>query len=151
MRKFRYKSFSEEQTRRVALGFIRDSIKERGPIVVGLKGNLGTGKTVFVQTCLKFLGVKKKIASPTFVLLKEYAVKRGKFRRAYHIDLYRLKKPTQIFKLGLAHIREDKQAVVFIEWADKIKKYLKNGVSWVIFEHGKNPLERVIKVVSRSK
>jgi tRNA threonylcarbamoyladenosine biosynthesis protein TsaE len=61
---------------------------------LGLTGNLGGGKTTFMQGLQWVLGVKEKILSPTFVIMKHF----GNF---YHIDCYRINKPEEIFRAWL--------------------------------------------------
>lgn len=93
-----------------------------GGEIFGLVGNLGSGKTAFVQGIAKGLGVKEKITSPTFVILKEYRTSK-KFSLV-HIDLYRLKTLQDVLDVGLADYLGKKDKVCLIEWADKIKNYL---------------------------
>lgn len=97
--------------------------KLRGKVVISLVGNLGGGKTTFVQGLAKGLGIKEKITSPSFVLIKKYKIpKRSKI--LYHIDCYRLKTPKEILDLGFEEILSQKNALIVIEWADKIKRIL---------------------------
>ncbi len=107
----KYISHSEDETRKIAQKFAKTS---RGS-VFALTGELGAGKTIFAQGFAKGLGIKDKIISPTFVLIKQY----GKI--FYHIDLYRLENFTQ---LGLEEILSNKNNIVLIEWGEKIEKIL---------------------------
>src|SRR3990172_7887544 len=61
-------------------------------LVVALQGELGAGKTTFVQGLLRSLGVKQNILSPTFVIMKRFSLRNRKthFRNVYHIDAYRI-------------------------------------------------------------
>ncbi len=90
-----------------------------GDIVV-LSGELGAGKTTFVQGVAKALNVKSRVISPTFVLVRRH---RGKFDQRkinlYHIDLYRLGDSEEIKNLGLDDIFEDPNGIFFIEWGEK--------------------------------
>ncbi|MEK7168054.1 MAG: tRNA (adenosine(37)-N6)-threonylcarbamoyltransferase complex ATPase subunit type 1 TsaE, partial [Patescibacteria group bacterium] len=65
--------------------------------VVALEGDLGSGKTHFVQGFAKHLGIKEKITSPTFVILKRFKTGGAKIRNLIHIDAYRIEKPEEIF------------------------------------------------------
>lgn len=112
--------------------------------VVGLEGELGSGKTTFVRRVLSELGVESGVVSPTFVLVREYPLKNRSYKKAYHLDLYRLKTPGEIFDLGLPEILEDKEALVFIEWADKIKDELPKNITWLLFEHGQTESAREV-------
>jgi len=116
-------------------------------LVIALSGNLGSGKTSFTKAFLRALGVKETVASPTFVLSREYALKRGRHSKAYHMDIYRLaSKETHV--LELKKIFKEKNAIVLIEWAEKIKKLIPKNAIWVYFRHGKSSRERKIKVTA---
>ena len=95
--------------------------------IIGLVGDLGGGKTTFLQGFARGLGIKEKITSPTFVIMK-------RFRNFYHIDCYRIKKPKELLDLGFKKIISDPQNIVAIEWADRIKKILPRGTIWINFE-----------------
>lgn len=87
-------------------------------IIIALTGDLGTGKTAFVQGLAKGLGVSEKyyITSPTFTLVNEYPGR----RRLFHVDLYRIEHAPELAEIGLEEIlRED--AVIAIEWAEKLQ------------------------------
>lgn len=115
----------------------------KGGEVVGLIGNLGAGKTVFVKGLASGLGIKNKIASPTFVLMKIYPVKcalrpalragfsearpvkqPNKIKQLIHIDAYRLKNGKEILSTGAEEYFNKPNSVVIIEWADRIKEIL---------------------------
>jgi len=91
---------------------------KNNPKILCLYGDLGSGKTTFIQGLAKGLGIKKRVISPTFVFMKQY---KPSF---YHVDLYRINKVKEARDLGLQEIFEDKEAIVAIEWAEKIKKIL---------------------------
>lgn len=99
------------------------------PLVIGLEGELGSGKTTFIQGLAKGLGIREKILSPTFVLMK-------KIFHFYHIDCYRLNKPKDLLDLELKRILKDPKNIVVIEWADKVKKILpKENYLQIKFKH----------------
>lgn len=83
--------------------------------VVGLIGELGTGKTCFVQGIVRGLGVPATATSPTFVLVNEY---RGRLT-VYHVDAYRTERLEELLDLGLPELMGG-QGVTLIEWADRI-------------------------------
>lgn len=127
MRK-KYLTGSTAQTKKLGgkLGreILRRKPKEKG-LVVGLIGELGGGKTTFLQGFAKSLGIKKKILSPTFVIMKKFKIpKRENFYWFYHIDCYRLQKPKELLDLGFKEIISNPKNIVAIEWAEKIKKTL---------------------------
>lgn len=85
--------------------------------VIALTGDLGSGKTVFVQGLAKGLDVSEKyyITSPTFTLINEYPGRHCLF----HVDLYRIEHPSELEEIGLEEILKE-DAVIAIEWAEKL-------------------------------
>ncbi len=112
------KTTSPSQTAKIANSFAK---KLKGGDVVALYGDLGAGKTVFVQGLARSLGIKKRVLSPTFVFVRSYPI--GNHLTFHHLDLYRGEKITDFQSLGLEEIFS-KNAIVVIEWAEKIKGYL---------------------------
>ncbi|MGD9079530.1 MAG: tRNA (adenosine(37)-N6)-threonylcarbamoyltransferase complex ATPase subunit type 1 TsaE [Desulfobacterales bacterium] len=86
-------------------------------IIIALTGDLGTGKTAFVQGLAKGLDVSEKyyITSPTFTLINEYPGRHPLF----HIDLYRIEHASELEEIGLDEILQQ-NAVIVIEWADRL-------------------------------
>lgn len=112
-----------------------------------LQGDLGAGKTTFVQGFLKGLGSKKRATSPTFVLMRRHAVGGEKFKNVFHIDAYRLKNPKHLAALDLEVILNESKNVILIEWPEQAKKFLPKNTTWIKFKHGKKENERVITIV----
>lgn len=96
----------------------------KGALVVGLEGDLGGGKTTFLQGFARGLGIKEKILSPTFVIMRKFHVSCSMFHDFYHIDCYRIKKPREILNLEFKEIIFNPQNIIAIEWADRIRKIL---------------------------
>lgn len=112
-------SKNAEETRDLAQKLAQDFM-EGG--IIALYGELGAGKTTFAQGFAKGLGIKDKIISPTFLIIRQYPIpNRENF--FYHIDLYRLEE-IDLKSSGLEEIISDPGNVVLIEWANKISKYL---------------------------
>ncbi|HVO28378.1 MAG TPA: tRNA (adenosine(37)-N6)-threonylcarbamoyltransferase complex ATPase subunit type 1 TsaE [Candidatus Paceibacterota bacterium] len=113
--------------------------------VFALAGDLGAGKTTFTQGFARGLGVRRRVASPTFVLMRRYALSgpsSGRFGNLYHLDAYRIKKPDALEVLGLREIMADPENIVLVEWPENIKKLLPPGTVWVRFRHGRKENER---------
>lgn len=89
----------------------------REAIIIALSGDLGTGKTAFVQGLAKGLDVSENyyITSPTFTLINEYPGRHPLF----HVDLYRIEHASEIEEIGLDEIIQQ-DAVIAIEWADRL-------------------------------
>ena len=88
--------------------------------VVALNGPFGAGKTRFVRELAAALGVNPdEVASPTFVLLHEYAG----VRPIFHCDAYRLRSVRELWELGVEEMF-DSAAIVLIEWADRVAEAL---------------------------
>jgi len=93
--------------------------KEQATLVT-LSGELGAGKTALVKEMAKHLGIKEKIISPTFVIMKIYKTKDKQFKKMIHIDAYRLNKSKELFSLGWDMILKDKNSLVLIEWPENV-------------------------------
>lgn len=139
------------QTQKIAR-LLAEEIKprEHGAVVIALEGELGAGKTTFVQGFARALGVRENVLSPTFVLMKIYDLKQESriknqgFRYFVHIDCYRIKSSKDLVHLGLKDILKDRDAVVLIEWPERIKKILPHDAVWLKFEHGARQSQRHI-------
>lgn len=120
--------------------------KSKKAVIIGLSGELGGGKTTFLQGFARGLGTKEKILSPTFVIMRKYKIRVDsclnlcKFVYFYHIDCYRIQKPKEILNLGFKKIISNLQNIVAIEWAEKIKKILP-----------KNTLILKFKIINKTK
>lgn len=99
--------------------------------VIALNGDLGVGKTTFVQTFAKEFGIKKNIKSPTFNYVLEYTD--GKFP-FYHFDMYRISDPMEIYEIGYDEYIEN-DGVVMIEWASNIESELPENYIEIKFKH----------------
>ena len=91
---------------------------------VVLTGELGAGKTTFVQGVAEGLGVEDTVSSPTFVLVKEYV---GRLTVA-HADVYRLERVQDVVDLGLDEIAEG-EALLLVEWGDVVSAVLGEHLS----------------------
>jgi tRNA threonylcarbamoyladenosine biosynthesis protein TsaE len=107
--------------------------KLKGGAVFALTGDLGSGKTTFVQGFAQGLGFAGRIISPTFILIRKYGLKSKDF---YHIDLYRFEENVweEVKNLGIEEIWNDPNNIVVIEWAEKIKDNIPSKVTWIKFE-----------------
>ncbi len=108
--------------------------------VVACIGELGAGKTCFLQGLARGLGVETDVTSPTFVLVNQY---RGRLP-VYHVDAYRTESLTELVDLGLEEMLHG-DGVTVIEWADKLLPLLPpSTITVTITGLGDQPREIVI-------
>jgi tRNA threonylcarbamoyladenosine biosynthesis protein TsaE len=101
------------------------SLSLHGGDIVGLVGDLGSGKTTFIQHLAKAFGVKKPVRSPTFILMQVFktgatAAKKTGIKQLCHIDAYRLEDEDELFALGFEDYASRRDTVVLIEWVDRV-------------------------------
>lgn len=128
------------ETQKISENFVKRLKKGN---VIALYGNLGSGKTTFVQGLARGFGITKRIISPTFIIVRQYKVspprspvghlgggedirpstpaRRNTF---YHVDLYRIEDQREIEGLGLREIINDGKNTIAIEWAEKMQNLL---------------------------
>ncbi|MEK7640616.1 MAG: tRNA (adenosine(37)-N6)-threonylcarbamoyltransferase complex ATPase subunit type 1 TsaE [Patescibacteria group bacterium] len=114
--------------------------------VVGLVGDLGAGKTTFVQGFAKALGIKRHVPSPTFLIFRSYKLATLNFKLLYHADAYRLNSSKELDVLDFKDILKDPHNIVIIEWADKVKNILPKDTIWLNFTHGQGVETRHISI-----
>ena len=104
--------------------------------VIALTGDLGSGKTFFTSALANALGIKKRVQSPTFVLVREYFDQSVPYdiKKIYHIDLYRLENEPEVVDLDLESFFEDEKAITVIEWPEIAKTLLPPQTIHIKFE-----------------
>ena len=123
-----------KETKKVGEFLAQEIIKSKKALIIGCQGELGSGKTTFIQGMAKGLRIKERITSPTFVIFKKF--KLGPvphLKYFYHIDCYRVQSK-DLLDLGFREIISQPNLVV-IEWAEKIKKILPKDTFWIKFKH----------------
>ena len=109
--------------------------------VLALHGELGAGKTCFVQGLARALGIHRAVNSPTFTLINEY---RGTLP-LHHVDLYRIRSAEEALGLGLDdYLHGD--GITAIEWAERIQPLLPAGTIHIRMEAGATPNDRIIAI-----
>ena len=98
--------------------------------ILALRGNLGSGKTVFVKGLVAGLGSRADVTSPTFTILHEY---RGGRLPVYHFDFFRLENRESIVRLGLDDYFFG-DGVSVIEWGDRFPELIPQRARWILFE-----------------
>jgi tRNA threonylcarbamoyladenosine biosynthesis protein TsaE len=133
----------------LAREFLAERNLRKQAIIVALEGDLGAGKTTFVQGLAKGLGIKEQITSPTYVLMKKYKIPASDSlpvsRYFYHLDCYRIEKPWQISELGFEEIINNPENIIAIEWPERIAEILPEDKIAIKFE-GINEDKRKITI-----
>ncbi len=129
---------------KIAADILRSGPHKDHSRAVALVGDLGAGKTAFVQGFAKALGIKRHLPSPTFLIFRNYELRATSFSRLYHVDAYRLTDAGELDVLDFDKVLADPSNIVLVEWADKIKEILPKDTIWLEFGHGKKEGERLI-------
>jgi tRNA threonylcarbamoyladenosine biosynthesis protein TsaE len=144
-----------KETEKIAQIFLdkilQNKKKQTGALVVALSGDLGAGKTAFTQAIGKHLGIKNKIASPTFVIMKKYPIgKTYGVKFLFHLDAYRLKNEKELLQLGWEEIIDNKEHLVFIEWPENVSKIIPVDARFIYISHSKNNKHRNFKFKTKN-
>jgi len=134
-----YITNSPEETQEIAKEMAKTL---KGGEIFVLTGDLGAGKTTFIQGLAKGLGVEQNLTSPTFVLMKIYNTKNN--LKLVHLDCYRINSAVALSDLGLDEIFENKKNITVIEWGEKVASVLPENVVKMKFEYvdkGKRSIE----------
>jgi len=145
-----------EETNKVAKDFLNKlSPKADSATIVGLFGDLGSGKTTFTQALAKHLNVSEVVTSPTFVIEKIYLLDYNQkpagsslhltrtnrsesfppvFERLIHIDAYRLDSGKELLSLQFAEIQKDPKNLILIEWPERVADILPVGLVKINFK-----------------
>ncbi|MBI2626467.1 MAG: tRNA (adenosine(37)-N6)-threonylcarbamoyltransferase complex ATPase subunit type 1 TsaE [Candidatus Nealsonbacteria bacterium] len=143
----RFLTASPAQTQKIGKELAKNilrSKRRRIAAVLGIVGDLGGGKTTFLQGFAKGLGIKQKILSPTFVIMKRFKIKDLGFNNFYHLDCYRIQKPREILDLDFKKIISNPKNIVAVEWADRIRKIMPKGTIWLDFKFVDSKTRKII-------
>ncbi len=119
--------------------------------VYALSGDLGSGKTAFVKSVCKHMGIKDQVASPTFIIAKFYPLPGSgtveeifespqeerahlHFHELVHIDAYRMEDPKEADVLRLPELLNDSKKIIFIEWPEQLGDNLPIGARRINFK-----------------
>lgn len=118
----------------------------QGATVIGLSGELGSGKTTFAQSFAKAIGIKERVISPTFMIMKKFQIPKIKsqanfknqtksFKTLIHIDAYRIKEAGEMLDLGWREMIENPENIILVEWPENIKKIFPKNYFLLKFGH----------------
>jgi tRNA threonylcarbamoyladenosine biosynthesis protein TsaE len=98
------------------------------PLIVGLRGELGSGKTTWVRAMLRGLGYRQRVPSPTYTLLEQYACAG---LNILHLDLYRLDGDAELEHLGLRDWLADPASWILLEWPERAPRLAAHCDLWI--------------------
>ncbi len=126
---------SADETKKAGRDF---SNKLKAGSVVALVGELGAGKTTFIQGVAEGLGITQRVNSPTFIIMRSYD-------DFYHVDLYRLDEhiKDEVTNLGLLDLVREGKSIILIEWAEKIRDLLPKDAIWIKIEDNGEDQRRI--------
>lgn len=131
--------------------------------VIFLFGDLGFGKTTFTKGIAEGLGIKERIISPTFTIIREHKVKiqnsKGKneikkstptksgsvIMKMFHVDLYRVENEKQLKEIGISEIINNRSSIVIVEWPEKLPEKKPN---WSIYFEMNKDNTRTINIIN---
>ena len=128
---------------KLAKQILREPNSKRAKLL-SFVGDLGAGKTTFIQGFLKAAGYKGRVTSPTFIFMRRHAIKNKYYKNVFHVDAYRVRNEKDFKSLGFEKELNNPQNIFLVEWGGNIKTFL-NGAKVIMFEHGKKENERSIK------
>lgn len=111
-----------------------------------LQGELGAGKTTFVQGLAEALNVQHTVTSPTFTLLNVYETQHPVIRQLVHIDLYRLNSAADMTELDIASWLANANALVVIEWPERAPELWDTTLGTIQFTLGTTMSQRVLTI-----
>ena len=144
-----------EETAKIAANFASKLVNNADmATIIGLYGELGSGKTTFMKYLAESFGVEETIQSPTFVIMRIYKTsplrdtsfssspllgkERGQggevFEHLIHIDAYRIEKESEMINLGWNEIIADSKNLICIEWPERIAGIMPEHIK-IYFEH----------------
>lgn len=107
----------------------------RGGLLL-LEGELGAGKTTFVQGLAEGLGITQRLTSPTFALMNVYPLAHTVLTHLVHIDLYRLTSTDSLAELDIDHWLADPTTLVVVEWPERAPTAWHNVLGTIRFSSG---------------
>ena len=99
--------------------------------VIGLKGELGTGKTTFAKGFAMGLGINEHVTSPTFKIVSEYD---GESCTLFHVDCYRLNDYNEFISIDAERLLYPEDGITLIEWADRIEEIIPEHCPYINFK-----------------
>ncbi len=144
MKQFHFQSKNEKDTKNFAKSIA--SHLDKNDVIV-LTGDLGSGKTKFVEGILSHFGLENEISSPTFTIVNEYEKNKTKI---YHFDVYRLEDSSEFYEIGGEEYFEN--GICLIEWGELIQDALPKEYLHITFsKDNKNENIRILNIDTNLK
>jgi tRNA threonylcarbamoyladenosine biosynthesis protein TsaE len=123
-------------TVRQTAGLARKLAKNwQGGQIVALSGELGAGKTSFVQSVAKYLKIAQPLVSPTFTIWQEYACQHPTIKKLLHIDAYRLSSGQDLLAIGIDDWVKRADCLIIIEWPEIVADWLPKQTKVINLQH----------------
>jgi tRNA threonylcarbamoyladenosine biosynthesis protein TsaE len=147
LRSFDVETTSAKGTRRLGARLAR--VVQPGDLVL-LSGDLGAGKTTFVQGFASALGVEEQVTSPTFTILRPYACTASealdrRIRTLLHADVYRLEHTGEMLDVAIHELIED-GAVALVEWGERAAPVIGREALVVVLNHADGDDDRMVTI-----
>lgn len=124
---------SEEKLDDVVEEVLKRIKKDKHAIVIGLYGDLGSGKTTFTKHLAKKLDITETVTSPTFILQKRFEIDFYSFKNLYHIDMYRFEDENELKCLNWQETIDNPENIVVVEWPDRVENMIPDHVLRLYF------------------
>ena len=142
MKQYEFISKNEADTKQLAKKL---AAKLKPKDIIVLTGELGSGKTKFVEGILSYFNLQDEISSPTFTIVNEYQTTKFPI---YHFDVYRLSDSSEFYEIGGEEYFEN--GICLIEWGELIEDALPNDYIHITFKKDdKNENNRILIIESK--
>lgn len=123
----------------VARELLASLIPAAGATIIGLVGDLGTGKTTLTQAIARTLGITETVVSPTFMIAKFYPTSSAyPWRQLVHVDAYRIDEEKELDPLGWDTLLQTSETLIVVEWPERIKGRLPLQTTFFTITHEPN-------------
>lgn len=130
-----HRTHSRLETDQLAAEFLHTLGPGTRARVLGLRGNLGAGKTAFTQGLGQALGLNDTLTSPTFIIERVYDLPDNQvFKKLVHLDVYRLESPQELAHLGFDDLLADRGNLIVVEWPERVEELLPPDTIYLDFE-----------------
>lgn len=134
----------DEYARMFIVGLIKQTSHAT---IIGLSGELGSGKTAFAKALAKALSVHEEVTSPTFVIAKFYALKEKQWSHFVHMDAYRIEHPDELRTLRFKELANDPKNLLVIEWPELMKELFPKDANMLRFKFIDETVRSIISTI----